>query len=190
MESLTRSRSTVSSPTLNFSTRQPRIATFRTASAPIAKAPIASTHQSSANSQTCGGDSGGHCDRPGQLVLYIHGTLRAVESGEAMPPNILHPAQDYYWMAWLKLARQAALAEIPGQLSESSAPTRRFDRLRSSSCRLVASFNCRAIFQVRGVRVKLTAASEPGWRNWQTQRTQNPPRATSWGFDPPSRHQR
>ncbi len=29
---------------------------------------------------------------------------------------------------------------------------------------------------------------EPGWRNWQTQRTQNPPRATSWGFDPPSRH--
>jgi hypothetical protein len=31
--------------------------------------------------------------------------------------------------------------------------------------------------------------SKPGWRNWQTQRTQNPPRATSWGFDPPSRHQ-
>ena len=31
--------------------------------------------------------------------------------------------------------------------------------------------------------------SEPGWWNWQTQRTQNPPRATSWGFDPPSRHQ-
>jgi hypothetical protein len=29
----------------------------------------------------------------------------------------------------------------------------------------------------------------PGWRNWQTQRTQNPPRATSWGFDSPSRHQ-
>jgi probable rRNA maturation factor len=28
----------------------------------------------------------------------------------------------------------------------------------------------------------------PGWRNWQTQRTQNPPRVTSWGFDPPSRH--
>ena len=41
-----------------------------------------------------------------------------------------------------------------------------------------------------GVRVKLTARpNEPGWRNWQTQRTQNPPRATSWGFDPPSRHQ-
>jgi hypothetical protein len=34
------------------------------------------------------------------------------------------------------------------------------------------------------------AITEPGWRNWQTQRTQNPPRATSWGFDPPSRHQR
>ena len=31
---------------------------------------------------------------------------------------------------------------------------------------------------------------KPGWRNWQTQRTQNPPRATSWGFDPPSRHHR
>ena len=29
----------------------------------------------------------------------------------------------------------------------------------------------------------------PGWRNWQTQRTQNPPIARSWGFDPPSRHQ-
>src|ERR1700744_537200 len=33
------------------------------------------------------------------------------------------------------------------------------------------------------------SATRPGWRNWQTQRTQNPPRATSWGFDPPSRHQ-
>ena len=30
--------------------------------------------------------------------------------------------------------------------------------------------------------------SSPGWRNWQTQRTQNPPIARSWGFDPPSRH--
>ncbi len=28
----------------------------------------------------------------------------------------------------------------------------------------------------------------PGWWNWQTQRTQNPPTARSWGFDPPSRH--
>jgi hypothetical protein len=30
---------------------------------------------------------------------------------------------------------------------------------------------------------------QPGWRNWQTQRTQNPPIFGSWGFDPPSRHQ-
>jgi hypothetical protein len=29
----------------------------------------------------------------------------------------------------------------------------------------------------------------PGWRNWQTQRTQNPPTFGSWGFDSPSRHQ-
>src|ERR1700691_898585 len=43
--------------------------------------------------------------------------------------------------------------------------------------------------QVCCARVKLGAVSAPGWRNWQTQRTQNPPRATSWGFDPPSRHQ-
>src|SRR3984885_9814855 len=28
----------------------------------------------------------------------------------------------------------------------------------------------------------------PGWRNWQTQRTQNPPTFGSWGFDSPSRH--
>src|SRR5437868_15033503 len=28
----------------------------------------------------------------------------------------------------------------------------------------------------------------PGWRNWQTQRTQNPPDFGPWGFDPPSRH--
>ena len=35
----------------------------------------------------------------------------------------------------------------------------------------------------------LEKINSPGWRNWQTQRTQNPPRATSWGFDPPSRHQ-
>ena len=31
--------------------------------------------------------------------------------------------------------------------------------------------------------------SEPGWRNWQTQRTQNPPGFGPWGFDSPSRHQ-
>src|ERR1700684_2384207 len=30
----------------------------------------------------------------------------------------------------------------------------------------------------------------PGWRNWQTQRTQNPPGFGPWGFDSPSRHQR
>jgi hypothetical protein len=30
--------------------------------------------------------------------------------------------------------------------------------------------------------------STPGWRNWQTQRTQNPPTFGSWGFDSPSRH--
>ena len=29
---------------------------------------------------------------------------------------------------------------------------------------------------------------QPGWRNWQTQRTQNPPTFGSWGFDSPSRH--
>ena len=29
----------------------------------------------------------------------------------------------------------------------------------------------------------------PGWWNWQTQRTQNPPHFGAWGFDPPSRHQ-
>jgi hypothetical protein len=28
----------------------------------------------------------------------------------------------------------------------------------------------------------------PGWRNWQTQRTQNPPGFGPWGFDSPSRH--
>src|SRR5271157_3524017 len=37
---------------------------------------------------------------------------------------------------------------------------------------------------------KFRSPPKPGWRNWQTQRTQNPPRLiTSWGFDPPSRHQ-
>lgn len=49
----------------------------------------------------------------------------------------------------------------------------------------------------QGCRARLTMAStpdeaashKPGWRNWQTQRTQNPPIFGSWGFDPPSRHQ-
>ena len=36
----------------------------------------------------------------------------------------------------------------------------------------------------------ITDDPKPGWRNWQTQRTQNPPTFGSWGFDSPSRHQR
>src|ERR1700733_2187332 len=43
-------------------------------------------------------------------------------------------------------------------------------------------YGCRPSIKLSGELVA------PGWRNWQTQRTQNPPRATSWGFDPPSRH--
>jgi hypothetical protein len=39
--------------------------------------------------------------------------------------------------------------------------------------RRLAPFGCRVVFQARGVRVKLSAVSKPGWRNWQTQRTQN-----------------
>jgi hypothetical protein len=39
----------------------------------------------------------------------------------------------------------------------------------------------------RGVTVA-KRPTEPGWRNWQTQRTQNPSEATPWGFDSPSRH--
>ena len=30
----------------------------------------------------------------------------------------------------------------------------------------------------------------PGWRNWQTRRTQNPVLAREWEFDPPSGHHR
>src|ERR1700733_8001415 len=44
-------------------------------------------------------------------------------------------------------------------------------------------YGCRPSIKLSGELVA------PGWRNWQTQRTQNPPRATSWGFDPPSRLQ-
>ena len=29
----------------------------------------------------------------------------------------------------------------------------------------------------------------PGWRNWQTRRTQNPVLVREWEFDPPSGHQ-
>ena len=36
---------------------------------------------------------------------------------------------------------------------------------------------------------KSLAFLRPGWRNWQTQRTQNPPGFGPWGFDSPSRHQ-
>jgi hypothetical protein len=28
----------------------------------------------------------------------------------------------------------------------------------------------------------------PGWRNWQTRRTQNPVLVREWEFDPPSGH--
>ena len=42
---------------------------------------------------------------------------------------------------------------------------------------------------LRLFRTESIYISEPGWRNWQTQRTQNPPIARSWGFDSPSRHQ-
>src|SRR5256885_1465863 len=37
-------------------------------------------------------------------------------------------------------------------------------------------------------RVEWLERFKPGWRNWQTQRTQNPPTFGSWGFDSPSRH--
>ena len=37
-------------------------------------------------------------------------------------------------------------------------------------------------------RVEWFQLLRPGWRNWQTQRTQNPPTFGSWGFDSPSRH--
>ena len=39
------------------------------------------------------------------------------------------------------------------------------------------------------LRLESSLSPAPGWRNWQTQRTQNPPTFGSWGFDPPSRHQ-
>ena len=34
----------------------------------------------------------------------------------------------------------------------------------------------------------VTMAHVPGWRNWQTRRTQNPVLAREWEFDPPSGH--
>src|SRR5580698_5661587 len=38
-------------------------------------------------------------------------------------------------------------------------------------------------------RASTAVISQPGWRNWQTQRTQNPPGFGPWGFKSPSRHQ-
>src|SRR5437899_12243215 len=35
-----------------------------------------------------------------------------------------------------------------------------------------------------------SVSAKPGCRNWQTQRTQNPPGFGPWGFNSPSRHQR
>ena len=43
------------------------------------------------------------------------------------------------------------------------------------------------------LRVKKTRVKKygmPGWRNWQTRRTQNPVLAREWEFDPPSGHHR
>src|SRR5579859_3912412 len=37
-------------------------------------------------------------------------------------------------------------------------------------------------------QVEWLESSAPGWRNWQTQRTQNPPGFGPWGFNSPSRH--
>ena len=48
-----------------------------------------------------------------------------------------------------------------------------------------------ARLQSRTLSINLTSLllnSQPGWRNWQTQRTQNPPGFGPWGFDSPSRH--
>ncbi len=47
---------------------------------------------------------------------------------------------------------------------------------------------CWALYGSR-IRRLVCLASTPGWRNWQTQRTQNPPGFGPWGFDSPSRHQ-
>jgi hypothetical protein len=51
-----------------------------------------------------------------------------------------------------------------------------------------------AVVKVRAKRLYVwfrlaRSRDKPGWRNWQTQRTQNPPGFGPWGFDPPSRHQ-
>ena len=52
----------------------------------------------------------------------------------------------------------------------------------------MALLRCRPQMR-RWIRLRwLVQIHEPGWRNWQTQRTQNPPGFGPWGFDPPSRH--
>ena len=98
-ESLTRSRSTVSSPTLNFSTRQPRIAGFRTASAPIAKAPIARAPIEAAPTArpVAASPAVTAIDRVNLYIISME-TSQAVESGEVVSPNILHPASDHFLM--------------------------------------------------------------------------------------------
>src|SRR4051812_42617500 len=60
-----------------------------------------------------------------------------------------------------QLPRACAILSTPQQTSE------------------FAHFDKRKLFRV---------APSPGWRNWQTQRTQNPPGFGPWGFDPPFRH--
>ena len=61
-------------------------------------------------------------------------------------------------------------------------------RLARAACR-VAHFPHGSILHKPCAILALANPPPPGWRNWQTQRTQNPPIARSWGFDPPSRHQ-
>jgi hypothetical protein len=52
----------------------------------------------------------------------------------------------------------------------------------------MALLRCRPQMR-RWIRLRwLVQIHEPGWRNWQTQRTQNPSEAIPWGFDSPSRH--
>jgi hypothetical protein len=49
--------------------------------------------------------------------------------------------------------------------------------------------NCRyKILSERDARHR-DAHEKPGWRNWQTQKTQNLPVARPWGFDSLSGHQ-
>src|SRR6266700_5329860 len=52
------------------------------------------------------------------------------------------------------------------------------DRLRSVRPRIRALASNEALCDTLKAHPPL-----PGWRNWQTQRTQNPSKATSWGFN-------